>query len=248
MMKRYLSILIIRKPYLLPVLVVVYQIFLKAGVLCCEWWDIGGFLLSEPTELPANNNGNRISGNIQYPEAIEKLGGLLLDFPPENSSPSSDSDSSSDAESSSSSSKDSDKSSDAESSSSSSSSDSDSVSEQSEQGEQGEPAHEICFDAYRYTVNIDSGDITEIFRDTMAFLDEIIPPMIEENTEVFQVDCFKILIDPLASYIDETHPNFQHFVYYKAGVGMYEALLTANGEVPESILITMFNRTVEANL
>ena len=231
MMKRYLSILIIRKPYLLPVLAVVYQIFLKAGVLCCEWWDIGGFLLSEPTELPANNNNNRISGNIQYPEAIEKLGGLLLDFPPENKSSSSDNNSSSDAES-----------------SSSSSNDNDSVSEQGDQGEQDEPAHEICFNAYRNTVNIDSGDITEIFRDTMAFLDEIIPPMIEENNEVFQVDYFKLLIDPLASYMDDTHPNFPHFVYYKAGVGMFEALLTANGEVSERILIEMYKRTVEANL
>lgn len=79
-MTKFLSILIIRKPYLLPVLAVVYQIFLKAGVLCCEWWDIGGFLLSEPTELPANNNDNRSFGNIQYPETIEKLGGLLKDF------------------------------------------------------------------------------------------------------------------------------------------------------------------------
>ena len=233
-MKKYLSILIIRKPYLLLVLAVVYQIFLKAGVLCCEWWDIGGFLLSEPTELPANNNDNRNFGNIQYPEAIEKLGGLLLDFPPENNSSSSDNNSSSDAESSS--------------SSSSSSNDSDSVSEQSEQGEQGEPAHEICFDSYLTTVDIDSGDITEIFRDTMAFLDEIIPPMIEENNEVFQVDYFKLLIDPLASYMDDTHPNFPHFVYYKAGVGMFEALLTANGEVSERILIEMYKRTVEANL
>ena len=48
--------------------------------------------------------------------------------------------------------------------------------------------------------------------------------------------------------MDDTNPHFPHFVYYKAGVGMYEALLTANGEVPESILIEMFNRTVEANL
>ena len=228
MMKRYLSILIIRKPYLLPVLAVVYQIFLKAGVLCCEWWDIGGFLLSEPTELPANNNNNRISGNIQYPEAIEKLGGLLLDFPPENNSSSSDNNSSSDAES-----------------SSSSSNDSDSV---SEQGEQSELAHEICFEAYLTTVDIDSGDITEIFRDTMAFLDEIVPVMKDENDEVFQVDYFKLLIDPLASYMDDTHPNFPHFVYYKAGVGMFEALLTANGEVSERILIEMYKRTVEANL
>ena len=244
MMKRYLSILIIRKPYLLPVLAVVYQIFLIAGVLCCEWWDIGGFLLSEPTELPANNNNNRISGNIQYPEAIEKLGGLLLDFPPENNSSSSDNNSSSDAESSSSSSNDNNSSSDAE-SSSSSSNDSDSV---SEQGEQSELAHEICFEAYLTTVDIDSGDITEIFRDTMAFLDEIVPVMKDENDEVFQVDYFKLLIDPLASYMDDTHPNFPHFVYYKAGVGMFEALLTANGEVSERILIEMYKRTVEANL
>ena len=216
-MTKFLSILIIRKPYLLPVLAVVYQIFLKAGVLCCEWWDIGGFLLSEPTELPANNNDNRSFGNIQYPETIEKLGGLLLDFPPENSSPSSDN-----------------------------------------EGENAEPssnndaenAHEVCFKDYYNSVNIDSGNITDIFRDTMTFVTEIISAMKEVNDESFQVDYYKLLIDPLASYIDETHPHFQHFVYYKAGFGMYDAMLTAKGmgEVPESLLIYMFNKTVEANL
>lgn len=218
-MTKFLSILIIRKPYLLPVLAVVYQIFLKAGVLCCEWWDIGGFLLSEPTELPANNNDNRSFGNIQYPEAIEKLGGLLLDFPPENSSPSSPP-----------------------------------LSDNESSGfinnNDAENAHEICFNNYYNTVNIDSGNITNIFRDTMTFVTEIISAMKEVNDESFQVDYYKLLIDPLASYIDETHPHFQHFVYYKAGFGMYDAMLTAKGmgEVPESLLIYMFNKTVEANL
>lgn len=73
------NISLIKKPYLIPMLAIIYQCILNAGMVYCDIWDwnIGKYLLNDPIE-PNQLENNKQDGVVAYPQIIEKLADSLL--------------------------------------------------------------------------------------------------------------------------------------------------------------------------